>query len=111
MATNSGRQRLGRNGIKSRYVEKNPPKDRAAVIECCVSERWCRILRLTVYDPFNRPTVEKDSHSMSEENLIKLKKTDAFADYLNTDGSRQEARTRVVRAPEHHHRDPGSDSN
>ena len=96
--------------LKAGMLKKNPPKDRSAVIEC-VSERWWRILRLTVYDPFNRPTVEKDSHSMSEDNLIKLKKTDAFADYLNTDGSRQEARTRVVRAPEHHHRDLGSDSN
>ena len=58
------------------------------------------IPRLTVYEAFNRPTIGKDTHTMSEDNVIKLKKPDVFVDDPITDILRQGARKLLTQALE-----------
>ena len=55
---------------------------------------------MTVYEAFNRPTIGKDTHTMSKDNLIKLKKPDVFVDDPLTDILRQGARKLLTQALE-----------
>lgn len=55
---------------------------------------------MTVYEAFNRPTIGKDTHTMSKDNVIKLKKPDVFVDDPITDILRQGARKLLTQALE-----------
>lgn len=55
---------------------------------------------MTVYEAFNRPTIGKDTHTISQDNAIKLKKPDVFVDDPITDILRQGARKLLTQALE-----------